>query len=60
MVGMEIKGDAARAVPLCQDKGLLVNCIGGKSLRFFPPLIVTKADIDTAVSILEEVLSAIA
>ncbi|HAA37484.1 MAG TPA: acetylornithine transaminase [Firmicutes bacterium] len=60
MVGMEIKGDAARAVPLCQDKGLLVNCIGGKTLRFLPPLIVTKADIDTAVSILEEVLSAIA
>lgn len=59
MIGLEIAGDATRAVPLCQEKGLLVNCIGGKTLRFLPPLIVTKAEIDAAVTILEEVLAAI-
>ncbi|HZK24858.1 MAG TPA: acetylornithine transaminase [Oscillospiraceae bacterium] len=59
MIGLEIAGDAARVVPLCQEKGLLVNCIGGKTLRFLPPLIVTEKEIDAAVTILEQTLTAI-
>lgn len=59
MIGLEIAGDAARVVPLCQEKGLLVNCIGGKTLRFLPPLIVTEKEIDAAVTILEQALTAI-
>lgn len=34
------------------DKGLLINFVGGKALRFLPPLTVSKAEIDQAVAIL--------
>ena len=48
MIGLEINGDGAKVVSLCQEQGLLVNCIGGKTLRFLPPLIATEADFDAA------------
>ncbi|NLM46530.1 MAG: acetylornithine transaminase [Firmicutes bacterium] len=54
MIGAEFDGDAARVAGLCQEKGLLVNCIGGKILRFLPPLIATPAEVDEALAILQE------
>ena len=36
--------------------GLIVNAIGARVIRMVPPLIVTEADVDTAVGILEVVL----
>ncbi|NLZ92812.1 MAG: acetylornithine transaminase [Firmicutes bacterium] len=59
MVGLEINGDGAEVVRLCQEQGLLVNCIGGKTLRFLPPLIATEADFNTAVTILQNALTAL-
>lgn len=40
----------------CLQKGLLVNCIGERTLRFLPPLNVSSEEIDSAVGIFEEVL----
>ena len=37
-------------------KGLLINCTNGNVLRFVPPLILTRQDVDKAVGILDEVL----
>ena len=51
---MTIEG--ADIVGACQKKGLLINCTGGKTLRFVPPLIVDEKDIDAAISILDEVM----
>jgi len=51
---MAIEG--ADIVKSCQEKGLLINCTGGKTLRFVPPLIVDEKDIDAAISILDEVM----
>ena len=52
------------AVPLavpaqrgCQEKGLLVNAIGERILRFLPPLNVTGEELEQALAILEEVLA---
>jgi acetylornithine/N-succinyldiaminopimelate aminotransferase len=39
------------------EKGLLVNQVKPNAIRFMPPLIITKDDIDKAVTILEEILS---
>ena len=36
--------------------GLLINCTAEKVLRFSPPLIVTGAEIDQAVAIVEKAL----
>jgi acetylornithine/succinyldiaminopimelate/putrescine aminotransferase len=41
---------------LCLEKGLLVNAVKPNMLRFMPPLIVTEKEIDTALTILNEVL----
>ena len=40
----------------CLQKGLLINCTGGKTLRFVPPLIITCQDVDQAINVLDEVM----
>lgn len=65
MIGMELTCDPqgcapapARAVAAaCADRGLLVNAVNDKTLRFLPPLIVSKAEIDEAAAILEEAMA---
>ena len=58
MIGVELKEPNGTAVvSACRDKGLLINCVGDKVLRFVPPLIIEKADVDAAVQILGNVLS---
>ena len=57
LVGMELDQPAADIVDKCLEKGLLINCVQEKVLRFLPPLTITKKEIDQAVSTLEKVLS---
>jgi 4-aminobutyrate aminotransferase-like enzyme len=40
----------------CIARGLLLNVIQGKTLRFIPPLVVSEREIGEAVDILEGVL----
>ena len=54
MVGVELAFKGADIVKFCQAKGLLINCTNDTVLRFLPPLIIDKSDIDKAVKILEE------
>lgn len=49
-LGPEIVGEARK-------RGLLINCVGGTTLRFLPPLIIEKQEIDEAMSILDEVFT---
>ncbi|OGW20629.1 MAG: acetylornithine aminotransferase [Nitrospirae bacterium GWB2_47_37] len=56
LVGLEINKDGAPIVKACLEKGLLINCTAGNVLRFAPPLIVEKKEIDHMVDVLEEVL----
>ncbi len=56
IVGMELTIEGADIVRKCMDNGLLINCTGGKVLRFVPPLIITEADVDRCVDILEKVM----
>ena len=56
MLACALNIEGADIVKTCQERGLLINCTGGKTLRFVPPLIIGEKDIDIAVGILDEVM----
>ena len=56
MIGVELSLEGGDIVRECLKKGLLINCTCGNVLRFVPPLIVTRDDIDKAIEILDEVM----
>lgn len=56
LLGMELSRDGQDIVKGCQEKGLLINCVGGNVLRLIPPLNITARDADMAVAILDEVM----
>jgi len=55
MLGMELDREGGDIVVAAMDKGLLINCTVGNVLRFVPPLIVTRNEIDQAVEILDSI-----
>lgn len=56
LLALAFNDDIAEEIVLaCLNAGLLVNRVKPDALRFMPPLIVTKSDIDEALSILEKV-----
>jgi predicted acetylornithine/succinylornithine family transaminase len=58
LIGMEMtKEIAAPTVRECLDNGLLLNAVRPNTIRFMPPLTVTNAEIDKAVSILDAALA---
>jgi acetylornithine/succinyldiaminopimelate/putrescine aminotransferase len=58
LIAMSFSSDIAEEVLLgCMERGLLVNKVKPNTLRFIPPLIITKADIDKALGIVEKTLS---
>jgi len=59
IVGMELEFDGGGIVTKCLERGILINCTMGKTLRFLPPLIVTKGEVDIMVRVLEDVFSEI-
>ena len=56
ILGMEITKEGRDIVNACLDEGAIINCTAGNVLRFVPPLIVTKSEIDEVVNVLERVL----
>ena len=56
MLGVELGFNGKEIVKYCQEKGLLINCTQDKVLRFLPPFIIEKRDIDAAMEILEDAL----
>ena len=57
ILGMELKMDGSSMVKEMLKKRVLINCTMGNVLRFLPPLIVTREEIDRVVAALEEVFS---
>ena len=55
ILGMELKIDGSSTVKEMLKKKILINCTMGNVLRFLPPLIVTKEEVDLVVKALEEV-----
>ena len=56
LIGMEIEENAADMVEKCFKKGFIINAIQDKILRFAPPLIVTRKEIDALVEVLDGLL----
>jgi acetylornithine/N-succinyldiaminopimelate aminotransferase len=52
ILGMELKMDGSSAVQEMMKRGFLINCTMGNVLRFLPPLIVTKEQVDQMVEAL--------
>lgn len=57
LLGMKLKIEGDPVVASCMEKGFLINCIQGNILRFIPPLIIGKEDVDALVACLDEVLN---
>lgn len=56
MIGIECNTEAAPFVTELQKKGLLVLVAGPNVVRLLPPLTVTKEELETAASVIKEVL----
>jgi len=56
MVGCDLAVDAQPIVEKCLENGVLINAVGGKVLRFVPPLTVTKEEIDQVIEVLAKSL----
>jgi len=52
LLGMELSREGDPVVKSCLEKGVLINCSAGNVLRFIPPLIVQRRDIDHLIDIL--------
>jgi len=53
MLGMEMKQPCGEMVKEAMAQGLLINCTHGTTLRFLPPYILTEAEVDEAIAILD-------
>ena len=60
LVGADLEIEAGPVVDACRERGLLVNAVRPKTLRFAPPLVVTPAEVDAAIEILDSALGAVA
>jgi acetylornithine aminotransferase len=59
ILGMELSIEGGDIVKKALQRGLLINCTVGKVLRFVPPLIITKAELDEGLAILDDILAEI-
>lgn len=58
MIGVELKEKAAPVIAALRHAGLLTIAGGPNVIRLLPPMVITEADVDEAVSLFAEVLGA--
>ena len=56
MIGVELTVDGRPIVDACRTRRLLINCTQERVLRLLPAMTITKAQLDRALSILEDTL----
>jgi LysW-gamma-L-lysine/LysW-L-ornithine aminotransferase len=56
MLGVELRFDVYNVIQRCAANGVLILDAGRNVLRFLPPLVITQAQIDTAISVLDKAL----
>ena len=54
LLGMKLNFNGESLVAQCMQRGFLINCIQENILRFIPPLIIKKEEIDALVDCLDE------
>jgi predicted acetylornithine/succinylornithine family transaminase len=55
ILGMELRTEGSPIVKEMMQRGILINCTMGNVLRFLPPLIVTKGEVDRVIKTLEDI-----
>jgi len=60
LLGLELTIEGAPIVSRCRERGLLINCVDDRILRFLPPLIIGTEEVDQAAGILKEVFREVA
>ncbi len=60
ILGLQVAVPARDIVAGCMKRGLLALTAGDNVVRFVPPLIITEADVDQALTILEAALAEVA
>ena len=57
LIGMELENEVGEnLVNKCLERGFLINCIQGRIIRFVPPLIISRGEIDELITCLDEIL----
>lgn len=56
MLALELNSNCTDLVKQALNKGLLINCTADKVLRFLPPLMIEKNQIDDAICIIDDIL----
>jgi acetylornithine aminotransferase len=59
IIGVELDRPGAPVLEACVQRGFLINCAQEKVLRFVPPLVVTKKEIDPLIDALDSVLGGV-
>ncbi|MFH1773854.1 MAG: aspartate aminotransferase family protein [Methanobacteriota archaeon] len=57
MIGVELSIECADVVDKAREKGVLLNCTSDKVVRFLPPLVVEKEQLDKVVATFDRVLA---
>lgn len=57
MLGIKLSEKGAPIVDQCMEKGFLINCIQEYILRFVPPLVISREEIDRLIQCLDEVFA---
>jgi acetylornithine/N-succinyldiaminopimelate aminotransferase len=58
MLGAVLDRPGQPVVDRCRERGLLINCTAERVLRFVPPLVLTRAQVDEGLEILTQALVA--
>jgi acetylornithine/LysW-gamma-L-lysine aminotransferase len=56
MLGMELRFDVLNIILECMARGVLVLDAGRNVLRFLPPLVIEREQIDRVIEVLDEVM----
>ena len=57
MLAVELDRPGAKVVSDCMKEGLLINCIQQNTIRFLPPLIITRKEIDLLIKTLSKIFT---
>ena len=57
MLAVELDQPGANVVTDCMNEGILINCIQQSTIRFLPPLIITRKEIDLLIITLSKIFT---
>jgi acetylornithine aminotransferase len=57
LLGLKLSIEAGPIVRACMEKGFLINFVQDRVLRFAPPLIISKTEVDALIATLDEILA---